>query len=637
MAGDDDPAAKRPRIDGGGGGAAPVTAASFDSVDAAFIDAAATGQLTLVVKDELDIDIERCSLASHLVDAKLWEGAAAEGWRIVPRSTRATYFYVAPNGVKVINRAQAFAIRDGESPSTLGVASSPRVVRERRAAKPAAAERTGATSPPAKLPPDRSKAFAAAMCSARLGPAWSFGQQPRREEAERRRVEVTLDYVMAHTSHRPTAAHQAPNGGGPETNQADKEPEDKTAEGVDGKAGAVSGVGNGARAAGEAGAGAGGEARTEAGGNVRSESRGGTKALEGEGGAEGEGRGRGEGKGDGEGGEEGEEGDASSSLCGVLGCTRRHGHKGLCDVVVSGERGGRARRPPKWREMQMKNEGAAEEVVMQIEDADPPAQECGARGGRQSSFAPDAFEAEGPEDLECALPWTEASWGLLYASATKRAAALAAAAANAHGGGGGYGGGVGGGSVRWLPPPVGSSVYLSRSQAKYRVNWHVAVVASHSLRRGKPVFTVARKGDGVRLSEAGEGVAWRRLPLKKGETIEVPPAVRPHTALDGPPVGSWDNGPRRDARCARSMPCSPRSATHSQVEVEEEGEIVWRPAIVRKRHYQEKKVDDFTAVVCYEDGTCDEGFVERYSLQSEGVEWRRVSEGGGEDVGEHGR
>ena len=61
-----------------------------------------------------------------------------------------------------------------------------------------------------------------------------------------------------------------------------------------------------------------------------------------------------------------------------------------------------------------------------------------------------------------------------------------------------------------------------------------------------------------------------------------------------------------------------------QVEVEEDGEVLWRQAVVRKRHYLERTVDDFTAVVCFADGTCDEGFVERYTLSSEGVEWRRL-------------
>ena len=61
-----------------------------------------------------------------------------------------------------------------------------------------------------------------------------------------------------------------------------------------------------------------------------------------------------------------------------------------------------------------------------------------------------------------------------------------------------------------------------------------------------------------------------------------------------------------------------------QVEVEEEGLIVWRMAIVQRRHYTERKVDEFTAVICFEDGTRDEGFVERYTLCSEGIEWRRM-------------
>ena len=59
-----------------------------------------------------------------------------------------------------------------------------------------------------------------------------------------------------------------------------------------------------------------------------------------------------------------------------------------------------------------------------------------------------------------------------------------------------------------------------------------------------------------------------------------------------------------------------------EVEVEEEGNIEWRLAHVQKRH----SGDDFTAVVCFADGSVDTEFVERYALVSEGVEWRRVTD-----------
>ena len=57
-----------------------------------------------------------------------------------------------------------------------------------------------------------------------------------------------------------------------------------------------------------------------------------------------------------------------------------------------------------------------------------------------------------------------------------------------------------------------------------------------------------------------------------------------------------------------------------EVEVDEEGEVSWRSASVRKR-----SVGDFTAVVLYPDGMPDEDFVEKYSVSDEGVEWRYPS------------
>jgi len=65
---------------------------------------------------------------------------------------------------------------------------------------------------------------------------------------------------------------------------------------------------------------------------------------------------------------------------------------------------------------------------------------------------------------------------------------------------------------------------------------------------------------------------------------------------------------------------APAVGTLVEVEVDEEGEVSWRCASVRKR-----SVGDFTAVVLYPDGMPDEDFVEKYSVSDEGVEWRYVN------------
>ena len=65
---------------------------------------------------------------------------------------------------------------------------------------------------------------------------------------------------------------------------------------------------------------------------------------------------------------------------------------------------------------------------------------------------------------------------------------------------------------------------------------------------------------------------------------------------------------------------APAIGTLVEVEVDEEGEVSWRSASVRKR-----SVGDFTAVVLYPDGMPDEDFVEKYSVSDEGVEWRYPS------------
>ena len=63
---------------------------------------------------------------------------------------------------------------------------------------------------------------------------------------------------------------------------------------------------------------------------------------------------------------------------------------------------------------------------------------------------------------------------------------------------------------------------------------------------------------------------------------------------------------------------APAVGTLVEVEVDEDGDVSWRSALVRQRF----KDGDFTAVVLYPDGKPDEDFVEKYSLQDEGVEWR---------------
>ena len=71
--------------------------------------------------------------------------------------------------------------------------------------------------------------------------------------------------------------------------------------------------------------------------------------------------------------------------------------------------------------------------------------------------------------------------------------------------------------------------------------------------------------------------------------------------------------------------CMPRRGERIAVEVEEDGCVEWRDALVSQRRFA---VGAFLAVVCFRDGTPDELFVEEYRLDEEGGEWRRLySEG----------
>ena len=84
----------------------------------------------------------------------------------------------------------------------------------------------------------------------------------------------------------------------------------------------------------------------------------------------------------------------------------------------------------------------------------------------------------------------------------------------------------------------------------------------------------------------------------------------------------WDHA---DEPWRRLMP---RRRERIDVEVEEDGKLEWRQAIVTKRLPPTTfRRASFTCVVCFPDGTPDQDFIETYRLTSIGKEWRR-REGG---------
>ena len=66
----------------------------------------------------------------------------------------------------------------------------------------------------------------------------------------------------------------------------------------------------------------------------------------------------------------------------------------------------------------------------------------------------------------------------------------------------------------------------------------------------------------------------------------------------------------------------PKRGEYVSVEVEEDGEIEWRKALVTRRLFA---TGEFLVAVCYPDGTVDTLFVESYRLEEEGCEWRRLA------------
>jgi len=353
--------------------------------------------------------------------------------------------------------------------------------------------------------------------------------------------------------------------------------------------------------------------------------------------------------------------DGESGKCGMdAACIKPSGHKGLCDVP-SVDRSSRARRLPKW---QLDDEGGGEvlarqpspssigapttmsitlpagagpsvpppptgwswpvdgesiEVEVQASDEVPPAwiastvlqvlvdgqfearivlpdgsdqwedwfswQEEGtdwrrkAGAGKQHAAARD--EDEG---VDAGWEAGQACWGIHYEpsrggsargeseqSSAPAAATTEASARSAADEGGSSSGAVGKPAVKWVAPAVGRHVMVQVDGS-----WSKGEVVHIVQRRGQTAVSVSVEDGATRnYSQKDEGKTWRRVAPAVGTLVEV--------------------------------------------EVDEEGEVSWRSASVRKR-----SVGDFTAVVLYPDGMPDEDFVEKYSVSDEGVEWRYV-------------
>ena len=141
----------------------------------------------------------------------------------------------------------------------------------------------------------------------------------------------------------------------------------------------------------------------------------------------------------------------------------------------------------------------------------------------------------------------------------------------------------------WHPPAVASSVLVQVDDADGSERWVLATVQSHTRASERSPCTsfvvklpanagASRMPRQERLTRATEGSSWRRMMPKRNERIEA--------EVD------WG-----------------------------EGELEWAKARVLKRLFA---TGEFTAVICYPDGTEDDEFVETYKLDAEGVEWRRA-------------
>ncbi len=78
--------------------------------------------------------------------------------------------------------------------------------------------------------------------------------------------------------------------------------------------------------------------------------------------------------------------------------------------------------------------------------------------------------------------------------------------------------------------------------------------------------------------------------------------------------------------------CASLLLQNISVEVEEDGEVEWRHARVYKRL---RTTSEFTAVICFPDGSPDWDFVETFRMDSEFREWRREAHGESSGVVSH--
>jgi len=135
--------------------------------------------------------------------------------------------------------------------------------------------------------------------------------------------------------------------------------------------------------------------------------------------------------------------------------------------------------------------------------------------------------------------------------------------------------------VPWCAPKLGSTVYAKVVGDDEKIYWRPAEVRSYRHLSGAVVSFAAcinkYEQHIERFMSRQEGKKWRREMPRKLEAIEV--------------------------------------------EVEDEGQTEWRRALVQKRNVP---LGEFTAVVCFPDGTPDEEFLETFRLSSEGCEWRRI-------------
>ena len=195
--------------------------------------------------------------------------------------------------------------------------------------------------------PDRSKAFAAEMCSARSSLAWAL---PPDHKLSPRGFTISREHVLAMTSHRPRVGRES------STPASAANPSVQCTAGTgasleNGREAVAGGsivmsqapVGEEFTAGGDYGAAAASTTVAEAVATTAADTSGeqGADPAQAEGLFE-------EG---GKGACETDDGPSGGFLCGVLGCTKRHGHPGVCDVRVDVALGNRTRKLPKWREV----------------------------------------------------------------------------------------------------------------------------------------------------------------------------------------------------------------------------------------------------------------------------------------------